>query len=114
MHSGGMFLILVLSGRSLPAVHAGSKKWQNASKLVSVVLVIAGAGLAFIALVGGNGGPRWSGLVMTFIALCIAMWYALRVREPYRHSMRHATAGSSAFLGDYLLSEGCHYDDWSV
>ncbi|CAK0764240.1 hypothetical protein CVIRNUC_003138 [Coccomyxa viridis] len=42
----------------------GSKKWQNASKLVSVVLVIAGAGLAFIALVGGNGGPRWSGLVL--------------------------------------------------
>ena len=47
-------------------MHAGSKKWQNASKLVSVVLIIAGAGLAFIALVGGNGGPRWSGLVISF------------------------------------------------
>lgn len=31
--------------------------------MVSVLLVIAGMGLAFIALVGGNGGPRWSGLV---------------------------------------------------
>ena len=81
MHSGGMFLILVLSGRSLPAVHAGSKKWQNASKLVSVVLVIAGAGLAFIALVGGNGGPRWSGLVISSITSCIAMWYQLTRRE---------------------------------
>lgn len=30
---------------------------------MSVLLIIAGLGLAFIALVGGNGGPRWSGLV---------------------------------------------------
>ena len=43
--------------------HAGSKKWQNASKIVSVVLIIAGMGLAFIALVAGNGGSKWSGLV---------------------------------------------------
>ena len=66
---GGIFdaqqwcLSLVLSRQSSSAVLPGSKKWQNASKLVSVVLIIAGAGLAFIALVGGNGGPRWSGLV---------------------------------------------------
>ena len=43
--------------------HAGSKKWQNASKIVSVVLMVAGMGLAFIALVAGNGGSKWSGLV---------------------------------------------------
>ena len=42
---------------------AGSKKWQNASKVVSVVLMVAGMGLAFIALVAGNGGSKWSGLV---------------------------------------------------
>ncbi len=52
---------------------AGSRKWQSASKTVSVVLMIAGVGLAFIALVGGNGGPRWSGLVRLLLAM-LPLW----------------------------------------
>ncbi len=104
MHSGGMFLILVLSRRSLSAVHAGSKKWQNASKLVSVVLVIAGAGLAFIALVGGNGGPRWSGLVIPLSHRALQCGINSRGEKQCRHSMRHANARSSALLGGHF----CH------
>ena len=56
-------LMVVIAAWILKDNVAGSRKWQNASKMVSVLLVIAGMGLAFIALVGGNGGPRWSGLV---------------------------------------------------
>ena len=65
---------------------AGSRKWQSASKTVSVLLVIAGFGLAFIALVGGNGGPRWSGLVspLPYIA------FARQIAHPWACTLEHA------------------------